>query len=281
MEGYPKLAALMSQAPGMAIFRQFAEVNILNLLSLQAEVTVLEDEVKELSKADQAAPDLKRKLYHISFEQMRELSVEGDDLQWNKLMQLREKITEYNNALLQVAALNKLPAAEEYDVNFLVDWLDRPDQGKRFLRGLESQTWGGKNQRDLVAVSARGIHNDPFTSWITDRLFPFLHRHGLAGKSNSTERIELGVAGKQDRSFNRAAALVATVLSSLLPTICIIILFFVRPLLIRLILILVFTVVFVVLLTLVTDTRRVESFAACAAFAAVQVVFVGSPEAKK
>lgn len=35
-----------------SIFRRFSEANALNLLSLQAEITSLEDELKELSKAD-------------------------------------------------------------------------------------------------------------------------------------------------------------------------------------------------------------------------------------
>lgn len=55
------------------------------------------------------------------------------------------------------------------------------------------------------------------------------------------------------------------IISSLLPVVCIIILYFVQKPLIRLVLILVFTTIFAVTITLVAEARRVEIFAACAA----------------
>lgn len=107
IDGYPKLAALMSQSPGMAIFRQFSEINILNLLSLQAEVTALEDELKELSMADKDSSDPDRRLYHKNFIKMKEASFEGDDLQWHKLLELREKLSEYSTQMLHSVILDR------------------------------------------------------------------------------------------------------------------------------------------------------------------------------
>jgi hypothetical protein len=42
MEGYPKIAQLMSQHGGLAIFRKCGSMNIQNLLYIQAELTYLE-----------------------------------------------------------------------------------------------------------------------------------------------------------------------------------------------------------------------------------------------
>lgn len=84
-------------------------------------------------------------------------------------------------------------------------------------------------------------------------------------QNNTVEKAELGVAGKDDRSFNRIASMATLVISSMLAVVCIIILYFLPVPLHRLVVILVFTIIFAVTITLVTEARRVEVFAACAA----------------
>ena len=69
---------------------------------------------------------------------------------------------------------------------------------------------------------------------------------------------------------------VVAALSALLPTLAILVLYFVTSMKTRIGLVILFTTVFAVLLALFTSAKRVEIFSATAAFAAVEVVFVGS-----
>jgi hypothetical protein len=69
---------------------------------------------------------------------------------------------------------------------------------------------------------------------------------------------------------------IITVISCLTPLSSIIILSVVRSMAARLGIVCAFTMVFSLVLALGTGARRVEIFAATAAFASVQVVFVGS-----
>lgn len=70
-------------------------------------------------------------------------------------------------------------------------------------------------------------------------------------------------------------AIVAT-FSAALPTVAILVLYFVKSMLNRIGLVVVFTSVFAAALAIFTNAKRIEIFSATAAFAAVEVVFVGS-----
>ena len=65
-------------------------------------------------------------------------------------------------------------------------------------------------------------------------------------------------------------------MSSLIPTLSILVLYFVKRQLVRLGLLIVFTTTFSLTLAWFTEARKVEIFSAVAAFAAVEVVFIGT-----
>ena len=69
---------------------------------------------------------------------------------------------------------------------------------------------------------------------------------------------------------------VASTISSLLPTLVILLLYFVNRMLVRIGLVIVFTAIFSLALSFFTTANKGEIFAATAAFAAVEVVFIGS-----
>jgi hypothetical protein len=69
---------------------------------------------------------------------------------------------------------------------------------------------------------------------------------------------------------------ISTILSSLLPAMSILALNFIHDQLARVAAVVAFCFLFSLALTLVTDAGRADCFAATAAFAAVQVVFVGT-----
>lgn len=68
---YPRLARLMSLEPSTAIFRQFNELTIMNLLRVQAELHSLEIELKKIREDDEKSNDPIRRRYTENFHLMR------------------------------------------------------------------------------------------------------------------------------------------------------------------------------------------------------------------
>lgn len=77
-----------------------------------------------------------------------------------------------------------------------------------------------------------------------------------------------------DHRIRRITRVVAVVMSSILPILSIVILYFVQSINIRIGLIIIFSVLFSAVIALVSDARNAEVMAATAAYAAVLVVFV-------
>ncbi|KAK6838032.1 hypothetical protein PG987_006313 [Apiospora arundinis] len=71
---------------------------------------------------------------------------------------------------------------------------------------------------------------------------------------------------------------VVTALSSILPTLAILVLYYMHDMVQRIGLLIVFTALFAVALTVLTDAKQVEVFSVTAAFAVVEVVFIGSTD---
>jgi hypothetical protein len=94
MEGYAKIASLMSHHHELAIFRRFGTFNLQNLLYLQAELTHLEDDLKELVEKDQADPG--RLFYTKHWYSLAHAEDDEEKEQWDKVLQIREKLKEYS-----------------------------------------------------------------------------------------------------------------------------------------------------------------------------------------
>ena len=96
--GYPKLATLMEHHSETAIFRRFDNLNMLNLLSLQAELTDLELQLQHIRQEDETSDDPLRMLHAIDFWELRQSRTAGDDLQWQVMVNIRQKLQEYSTA---------------------------------------------------------------------------------------------------------------------------------------------------------------------------------------
>jgi hypothetical protein len=94
MEGYAKIASLMSHHRELAIFRRFGIFNLQNLLYLQAELTHLEGDLKELVEKDQADPS--RLFYTKHWYSLAHSEGDEEKEQWDKVLQIREKLKEYS-----------------------------------------------------------------------------------------------------------------------------------------------------------------------------------------
>lgn len=94
-EGYPKLAQLMNTYVDTAVFRRFSELNILNLLRLQAEINELEHQLTEIPKEDIDSDDPIRQSYSADFRAMRE-GIEEDSEQIDIITEISKKLQEYS-----------------------------------------------------------------------------------------------------------------------------------------------------------------------------------------
>lgn len=149
-----------------------------------------------------------------------------------------------------------------------------------FPRGLENTIWSEKNETDLTSLTDLYPKMDVCSRWIHSHLLRWYHNilgHRLHEPISLAEMsVQTPITNYSDRKLIATVNAISTILSSLLPAISILALYFIHDQLARMAAVVAFCLLFSVVLTLVTNSGRVDCFAATAAFAAVQVVFVGT-----
>ena len=300
-DGYPKLARLMSLNAETAIFRRFSELNMINLLRLQAELHDLEHQLQEIRDEDAQSGDPVRSSYTMDFRLMRDWKETGDSLQYDLLVSIGEKLQQYSltplhtlswrhlrtswffcsdTALSQALELSKAGAPNDRELDFLRNWFIKPSMGNDFLNDIERSIWDKPNTPDLVTLFPRILQRDFLTSRLDGILLDIYDR--VWGHRLKVWRLESGAHNIFDRrcqqqsstpgfrKYNEARIAtisnsVGAILSSLLPTVAILALYFVQQMLVRIGLTIVFTSVFSLALSLLTDAKKVEIFSATAA----------------
>lgn len=91
LKGYPKLASIVGQYPGMAIFRRFARLNAQNLLYMQVEIAQLEEELDFVVLQDSQVDE--RKSYQAY---VHDLKKGTDSPLWQKAMEVRGRLKDYS-----------------------------------------------------------------------------------------------------------------------------------------------------------------------------------------
>ena len=178
--------------------------------------------------------------------------------------------------MLQVSKVQELRGPGRHNFRALKYWLGSEQGGNHFLAkaGIEGTAWDDEKLEDLLALKSQ---DDQLAQWLLDKLLPAYHRRLGHRLHKKVEGDDLGdLWHYKDGAFHFLGNVVCILLSSLLPSCCIFVLFYAQRTLTRLILITCFTVVFSVVMTFVVQARRHEVFATALALAAVQVVFVGS-----
>ncbi|MCJ1235178.1 hypothetical protein MMC14_003145 [Varicellaria rhodocarpa] len=260
MGDYGKLASLMGTYHEMALFRQFAALNAKSLLYMQSELVHLEAELSNIGLEDAYSGDGQKEAFRVSLFKLKRSSGTDKDLQWRKVMEIREKLKEYNTALLQYARIKRFEKPHPRDLNTLQEWLDRPEGGDFFLQGREADIW---ESDDLIALSSQQVDKDNLTRIMSDKVIPWYH-HRLSHyfkKSTTNKRDWNGLWHYEDATVLAITNIVSTVLSSLLPTTSILILHLMESYMARLIVIMAFTVAFSLVLVMVAKARRVDVFA--------------------
>ena len=182
-------------------------------------------------------------------------------------------MTDTDESLLRIAQVNDLNRPSAFNHRALNEWLVRPECGDNFLRILEAEPWEHKNMPDLMALRHAGDHLD---QWLARKLTPVWH--SLIGRHAVPDTDpELGIGRLweyKQNTFTVFGNICSMLLSSLVPLVSIFALFFVNEALPRLLMIGAFIMIFSGIMMFVVRCRRFEVFAATAAFAAVEVVFL-------
>jgi hypothetical protein len=138
--------------------------------------------------------------------------------------------------------------------------------------------WEEKSSSKFITLFPRSLEDDAFTSFLQGRILDIYHAIWGAKRR---KKFDSSIHGSDIRKYSekriaKVSNVFGAIISSILPTLVILVLYFVKRMVVRIGLVIVFTAVFSLALALLTAARKVEIFSATAAFAAVEVVFIGS-----
>ncbi|KAI8626750.1 hypothetical protein F5Y19DRAFT_466245 [Xylariaceae sp. FL1651] len=277
-EGYSRLASLMGTHKETAVFRRFGTLNALNLLYLQAELTNLENTLCQQAKADAESGHFERSIYARDWETLSEsMAAENQHCpQWNTFLQVRKKLDTYNQTLYLQHLIAKMEPPNKRDFAFLQTWMKSPSMGNVYLLGADSHIWEEFDPAELLCI--RPTKPDTWVAQvITNKLIQrYHHLVGRFFRTPEPSEMYKNTVQYSQESITRLGAVMGTALASLVPVGSIVVLYLIKSMTTRLVVIGIFTASFSMGLGIFTNGRMVEIFSATAALAAVQVVFVGS-----
>ncbi|UPX15476.1 uncharacterized protein EKO05_0005922 [Ascochyta rabiei] len=276
--GYPKLAAKIEILPEAAIYRRYGALNAQDLLYQQAELTYLEQELRAQQRLDHDDQKGHGRSYATNWIWLKNSKAEGNGRQLDLVLEIREKLAKYNEAVIKQAKILKYPEPTAWDLQHLQDYLGSKEMGTRAMVGEDSLIWGLKSQDishkpDLVALRPRA-KKDAFSMWATESTIFNIFKCGCY-KFMKPSPVH-GAIGYEDSTVYRVTYWFTSILASLIPIASIVILYRVQSMAARLGIIAAFNVLLSVCLMGFAGAKRSEVFAITAAFAAVQVVFVSA-----
>ncbi|KAK4949757.1 hypothetical protein LTR10_011599 [Elasticomyces elasticus] len=281
MEGYAKISHFMSEHAESTMVHRFSDINLQNILYLQAEIHGLRKDLRAIEEQNQNSSSEDVKQFPLDWYTLACTLENGKrNKQWEKVLHLRPLLKEYNEAVLLFHQLSKLERPRSYDLNALQDWLRRPTLGGVYLTGRDRDVWF--DGTDLMLLAKQSSSNY-FTRWLSDSLAPKYYHATMVVKSCLRKKNKIhcpqedsGIAEYSDTRITTIAQMVGAVLASLLPILAIVALHLVHTTGTRLGLVTVFSAIFSTALWFLNDGKLIEVFSATSAFAAVQVVFIGT-----
>ena len=138
--------------------------------------------------------------------------------------------------------------------------------GNFFLRGREAGIWNNRAPREMVTLAQRQMEQDPFSTWLSTRLVDIYDKvWGNRRKKPITVDPDSGIVEYEDTRLTAISNAVGVMFASLVPTISVLVLYFIKNMLVRIGLLVVFTAVFAAALAVFTKARKIEIFSAIAA----------------
>jgi len=97
MEGYAKIASFMGQHPESALILRFSDINLQNILYLQAEIFGLREDLRRIEVQNNASSLEDLKNCSLDWYTLAHTQHDGEiNQQWQKMKQLRELLKEYS-----------------------------------------------------------------------------------------------------------------------------------------------------------------------------------------
>ncbi|KAK4569336.1 hypothetical protein LTR86_003098 [Recurvomyces mirabilis] len=197
-----------------------------------------------------------------------------------KYEEVSKAFEKYNALLLEQRQLHELLKPDSSFVdsmyNFITSekaehphWLEHPENTVYAVWDDDREPIQG----DLVTLNPEFKNQDPFTHFITTQELDWWHT--IFHRSQKADDQEFDVCVYASKSPSSLMGAVTLLIASALPTSSIIALYFIRSEVWRLIFIVLLAGLFAGPLGVFTEARRTDVFAASAALASVQVVFVG------
>ncbi|KAL6714050.1 hypothetical protein ACLMJK_008544 [Lecanora helva] len=283
MEGYAKFANFMGEHPESALFLRFSDINLQNILYLQAEIYGLREDLRRIELQNQASSAEDLTNFHLDWSTLAQTQENGQaNQQWRKVKQLRELLKEYSennlpslgdnsseqtkyDAVLQFHEMSKLSSPKPRELHKLQEWLSRPSLGSVYLTGRDRNIWS--DGVDLVSLGKSPPKNQ-LTSLIAEFLVPTYHkvfrRYFMRIKANSSKPGS-SIVEYSDNGITQIADFVGTVLASIIPVLAIVVLYLVNGMGIRLGLVAVFSAVFSMCLWFLNEGSLVDVFSATSA----------------
>ncbi|KAF1842059.1 uncharacterized protein K460DRAFT_435383 [Cucurbitaria berberidis CBS 394.84] len=263
LPGYPSLANFIASDRDRTtlIYKRFDELSARNLLYLQSELAELQARQQNFDQEDRKA-DLPTKQCARNFACFEEAASAAQNnakqkARWELMIQIRQTIKEYREALFCESTLASLPPPSKGVLRaFKKDFYDVSDG-----RGEAFPTLGGNSAGlydDIDDLVALRVQENP------DRLTNFAQEH-MGFLFPDRKRSRTSIAYASDRAISSFIAWFSTFLAALLLIGAIVVLYKVRSPDWRLGLIATFTSLFASSVGLLTNARRAELFAATAA----------------
>jgi VIT1/CCC1 family predicted Fe2+/Mn2+ transporter len=163
--------------------------------------------------------------------------------------------------------VQRLHPPRAHALKVLWQWLHRRSMGDDALRGIDRHTWGDDNypsNTDLLSLET-SENTDIFSNWFSEKLLSFYHKV-VRSRINRPVDMESGVCSYQDHIIQRCISCVTVTVASLIPILATVVLFYVRAMQARLVLVALFTTIFTISLTVLTNAKKAEIFAATSTY---------------
>ncbi|KAH8900486.1 hypothetical protein GQ53DRAFT_128597 [Thozetella sp. PMI_491] len=207
MEGYSRLATFMAAYPEVAILRRFSALGLQRILYLQAELTNLEKSLRAMEDADKRSTSEARKDCDLDWLALRGFSDAENNVtkakalsgnateptrrhcaccdtdvvqppankRWALVLEIGQKLNDYNEAVLQQAAMFRIEKPGSRDLFSLQDWMKNPGRGDIGLSGIDRNVWADPDLPDFLVLKARK-HDSILSAWISNNAVQFMHK---------------------------------------------------------------------------------------------------------
>ncbi|TAQ90370.1 hypothetical protein B7494_g1321 [Chlorociboria aeruginascens] len=280
--GYSKLSHFMSESNYM-IFKQFRATAVRDLLFLQAELVHLEKDYQKIAKRDRDTEGKSRD-YDLNWYILSNPENGITSEQWKVSKQIRATLEQYYYSLLRLREVTAFDRPTDAERDVVNTWIGSPSlcgRGWQFfgrdLASIPTAVYQQGYLKDLIMMNASRGEDDALTRLISGPALDIFHSFWKSFKTPLPDpeqgQPSTRVWSYSNKRLRRVAVAIVTVISSLAPLSSILVLSAVSNTAARLGIVCTFTMAFSLVASLATGARRIEIFAATAAFASVQVVF--------